>query len=220
MANGQEAGSLLTAKYRGKTVLAVGAHPDDIELGAGGTVARLSDEGAKVTMLVVCSPNSLASRRAEAEKAAAILGATVLFLFGDNELRVEDIKGYELVAKLDQMVRTLDPAVILTHAAGNFHRDHRLVHEACVSAQRLHFFDMLCFQPTSCHPVSTSFNPQAYVDITSTITRKMAAINEHVTQFSCKGLGTGLYVDTAREYGRLAGSEYAEWLEVSRLKLG
>ena len=208
------------AKYKGRKALVVGAHPDDIELGAGGTVARLASEGVEVTMVVVCTPNNREARNAEARKAANILGARIEFLFPEKEMRVEDIKSYELIDRIDRLVRAHDPSVVLTHAVSNFHHDHVLVHKACVAAQRLHFFDMLCFYPTSCHPVTTSFHPHAYVDITRTIERKMAAINQHVTQFGCRGLTTDHYVSVAREYGRLAGVEYAEGLEVSRLNLG
>lgn len=210
----------LIGKYRGGRALVVGAHPDDIELGAGGTVARLAADGVEVRMVVVCTPNNLAARNAEARKAAEILGAKIEFLFDSAERRVEDVKTYELIDRIDRLVRAYDPAVVITHAGSNFHLDHVLVYKACVAAQRLHFFDMLCFYPTSCHPVSTPFHPQAYVDISGTIDRKMAAINQHVTQFGCRGLTTDHYVAVAREYGRLAGVEYAEGLEVSRLNLG
>ena len=210
----------LLAKYKGRKALVVGAHPDDIELGAGGTVARLAAEGVQVTMAVVCTPNNLEARNAESKKAAEILGAEIVFLFPEKAMRVEDVKSYELIDRIDRLVRSHDPAVVLTHAASNFHHDHVLVHKACVAAQRLHFFDMLCFYPTSCHPVTTPFHPQAYVDITRTIEQKMAVINQHVTQFGCRGLTTDHYVSVAREYGRLAGVDFAEGLEVSRLNLG
>lgn len=210
----------MMAKYQGKKILVVGAHPDDIELGAGGTVARLSADGADVRMVVVCTPNNLKARMDEGRKAAEILGAKVEYLFPEREMRVEDLKSYELIQRIDQLVRDIDPAVVITHAASNFHHDHVLVYKACVAAQRLHFFDMLCFYPNSCHPVTTQFHPQAYIDISKTIDRKMAAIHQHTTQFTCRGLTTDHYVGVAREYGRLAGVEYAEGLEISRLNLG
>lgn len=212
--------SALTSKYRGKTVLAFGAHPDDLELGAGGTLSRLSEEGSKVVMIVVCSPNHLASRKAESEKAAKILGASeIRFLYDQKEQRVEDLKNYELVAHMDKLVREFDPELIISHAKSNFHRDHVLVHEATVQAQRLHFFDFLAFYPTSCHPVTTPFHPQVYVDITKHIDRKMDAIHQHTTQFACRGLTTDHYRGVAAEYGRLAGTEFAEGLEAVRLRL-
>lgn len=210
----------LLSKYKGKKALVIGAHPDDIELGVGGTVARLAADGVEVMMVIVCTPNNLNSRNIEARKAADILGAKLEFMFPEKEMRVEDLKSYQLIDHIDKLVRTHDPSVVITHAASNFHHDHVLVHKACVAAQRLHFFDMLCFYPVSCHPVSTQFHPQAYIDITRSINQKMAAINQHITQFGCRGLTTDHYVSVARDYGRLAGVEYAEGLEVSRLNLG
>src|SRR5471030_1220986 len=91
----------LLAKYKGRKALVVGAHPDDIELGAGGTVARLASEGADVTMVVVCTPNNLEARNAESKKAAEILGARIEFLFPEKAMRVEDIKSYELIDRID-----------------------------------------------------------------------------------------------------------------------
>lgn len=210
----------LFGRYKGKTVLAIGAHPDDIELGAGGTVARLAMDGARVVMVVVCCPNHLDSRIEEQKKAAKVLGCEIRFLYTQKEMRVEDLKSYELVDAIDKLVRELDPAVVLTHASSNFHKDHRLVHDACVNAQRLHFFDLFTFYPISCHPVTTPFHPVAYVDVSKTIDAKMEAIHQHTTQFTCRGLGTDIYRDAARHFGRLAGVEYAEGLEVVRLKLG
>lgn len=210
----------LLSKYRGTKAVVIGAHPDDIELGAGGTVARLAADGVQVKMVVVCTPNNLKSRNFESQMAAGILGAELEFLFPEKEMRVEDVKTYDLIDRIDRIVRREDPSVVITHAASNFHLDHVLVHKACVAAQRLHFFDMLCFYPTSCHPVSTPFHPHAFIDITGTIDKKMAAINQHVTQFGCRGLTTDHYVSVAREYGRLSGVEYAEGLEVSRINIG
>ncbi len=56
-------------------VLAFGAHPDDLEVGAGGLLARLSDEGAQVTMVVVSIPGQTEKRRAEAHAGAEIIDA-------------------------------------------------------------------------------------------------------------------------------------------------
>lgn len=213
-------GGSMLSRYHGRTVLAIGAHPDDLELGVGGTLAKLHDEGTRVVMAVVCVPNHIESRIPEGKRAAEILGCKIRFLYDGECRRVEDIKTYELVGKLDDIVRELDPDAVLSHGPTNFHKDHVLVHHATQAAQRLHFFDFFCYYPTSCHPVNVSFHPQAYVDITPTIDRKMEAINIHSTQFTCRGLGTDHYRDVAREYGRVAGVEFAEGLEVMRLRLG
>src|SRR6185295_9375083 len=83
-------GADILSQYSGQTVLAVGAHPDDLELGVGGTLARLSATGARVVMAVLSIPNNLAARRIEARRAAATLGCEVRLLTPDRCTRVED----------------------------------------------------------------------------------------------------------------------------------
>lgn len=207
-------------KYAGRTVLAIGAHPDDLELGVGGTLALLSKAGARVVMGVVSVPNHYDARIEEAKRAASLLGAEIRFLFpGGGCSRVEDLKTYQLVDKIDELVTQLQPAAILSHGVANFHRDHVLVHNACLAAQRLNYFDFFCFHPTSTRPVPLPFFPQMYVDISKTVELKMQSIRAHASQFGDRGLDPDHLLDVARHFGRLAGVEFAEGLEVVRLKL-
>ena len=208
----------LAERYAGRTVLAVGAHADDIELAVGGTMARLRRAGARTVMLVVSLPGEHKVRRREAEKAAKILGCELRVVM-DDARRVEDLKSYELVSLIDRHVRELEPAAMLTHGPSEFHRDHVLVHQACVSSQRLAFFDFFTYQPNFCRPVPVAFHPRAYVDITDTIDTKMRAIEAHESQFKCRGLATDLYRDIARMNGRMVGVQYAEGLDVARMLL-
>jgi len=205
--------------YSGKTVLAIGAHADDIELAVGGTIARLRRAGTRVVMVVVSLPGDAVARRREAERAADILGCELRVLIDDGRRRIEDLKSYELVAMIDREVRELEPAAMLTHGAAEFHRDHVLVHEACVSSQRLRYFDFFTYQPNFCRPVPVAFHPRAYVDISETIETKMRAIEAHQSQFKCRGLDTAMYRDIARMNGRMAGVQYAEGLDVGRMLL-
>ena len=209
----------LAARYTGKTVLAVGAHADDVELAVGGTIASLRRSGARVVMVVVSLPGDYQQRMAEARTAASILGCELRVLMADATRRIEDLKSYELVALIDREVKEHQPAALFAHGPSEFHRDHVLVHEACVSSQRLSFFDFFTYQPSFCRPVPVPFQPRAYVDITETIDTKLRAIAAHQSQFKCRGLGTEVYRDIARLNGRMAGVQYAEGLDVGRLLL-
>jgi LmbE family N-acetylglucosaminyl deacetylase len=207
-------------KYEGQTILALGAHPDDLELGIGGTIAQLTRSGARVIMAIASVPNHYEKRKDETERAAALLGAEALFLFPEGgPHRVEDLKTYQLVDRIDELVTRLKPAAILSHGGTNFHRDHVLMHNACLAAQRLNYFDFFCFNPTSTRPVPMPFFPQVYVDISDTVDLKMRSIRMHATQFGDRGLDADHLLDVARHFGRLAGVEFAEGLEVVRLKL-
>jgi LmbE family N-acetylglucosaminyl deacetylase len=209
----------IAERYAGKTVLAVGAHADDVELAVGGTMARLRRGGARVVMVVISLPGDYKTRLREAQHAADILGCELRVLMADGTKRIEDLKSYELVAMIDREVKELAPAAMLTHGPSEFHRDHVLVHEACVSSQRLRYFDFFTYHPNFCRPVPVAFHPRAYVDITETIETKMRAIEAHQSQFKCRGLGIDIYRDIARLNGRMVGVQYAEGLDVGRLLL-
>ena len=209
----------IAERYAGATVLAVGAHADDVELAVGGTMARLRRAGARVVMAVVSLPGDYKARLREAERAADILGCELRVLMADGARRIEDLKSYELVAMIDREVKELAPAAMLTHGPSEFHRDHVLVHEACVSSQRLRYFDFFTYHPNFCRPVPVPFHPRAYVDITETIDTKMRAIEAHQSQFKCRGLGIDIYRDIARLNGRMVGVQYAEGLDVGRMLL-
>ena len=209
----------LLSKYAGATVMAVGAHPDDLELGIGGTLARLSRAGARVVMVVVSIPSNLRSRRSEAVRAAKILGCEVRFLTPNRCSRVEDLKTHQLVGMIDALVKELEPAAMFTHCLANLHLDHKLAYDACMASQRLRYFDLFCYCPTSCHNVSIAFNPHAYIDISDTIEEKMRAINVHSSQFDARGLKTERYREASSISGRVVGVGYAEGVEIVRMKV-
>ena len=82
----------LFSRYFGQTVLAIGAHPDDLELAIGGTLARLARNGARVVMAVVSVPADFETRRSEAARAAEILGCELRVLMDDGCRRIDDNK--------------------------------------------------------------------------------------------------------------------------------
>jgi LmbE family N-acetylglucosaminyl deacetylase len=206
-------------RYAGRTVLALGAHPDDVELGIGGTLARLRRLGARVVLAVVSVPGDYAVRRREAERAADILGAELRILIDVPGKRIEDFRHCDLVALIDREVKDLAPAALLSHGSAEFHRDHVIVHEAALAAQRLRYFDFFTYQPNFCRPVPVAFQPRAFVDISETIETKMRAIEAHASQFSGRGITTDIFREMARLSGRLVGVQYAEGLDVGRLLL-
>ena len=210
----------ITARYKDRVVLAIGAHPDDIELAIGGTLAKLQKTGAHVVMAVVSIPADYETRKTEAEAAAKILGCELRVLVdGGATKRIEDMKTYELVKVLDSVVKELQPAAVLTHGPSEFHRDHVLVYDAAISTQRLRYFDFFSYHPNFCRPVPVVFHPRAYVDISDTIEAKMEAIAAHRSQFGNRGLPIDIYRDIARMNGRIVGVQYAEGLDVGRMLL-
>src|SRR5439155_917721 len=88
-------------------VLAFGAHPDDLEVGAGGLLARLSAEGAEVTLAICAVPSNVELRKTEARAGADVIDADLVFVYDDKPCRVEDIPMHELVRRFDTLVGDL-----------------------------------------------------------------------------------------------------------------
>ena len=212
-------GQSIANRYAGKTVLAVGAHPDDLEIGIGGTLAKLQRNGAHVIMCVASIPKDFDVRLEEAKRGAEILGCELKILMPDGPKRIEDIKTCELVGLLDEVIRQYKPAALLTHSKVDFHNDHLLIYNACLPTQRLAHFDFFSYHPTNCRPVPIAFHPTAYVDVTDTIDAKMHAITAHASQFGGRGLDTEMYREFAHVQGRMIGVPYAEGLDVVRMVL-
>jgi LmbE family N-acetylglucosaminyl deacetylase len=197
-------------------VVAFGAHPDDIEVGAGGTIARLARAGAKVTMCVTCVPTQVKERVAEARKGADILGANLEVLV-PKAGRVEDIPMYELVRMMDRVISDVRPELVLVHSASDLHWDHGLVNRAAISALRRTPANLLAF--TSSYELNAQSRAigQCFVDVTQTMDSKLAAISAHVTQITKIDLeGTR---DLARAMGRICGVTFAEVFEVLRMRI-
>jgi len=209
----------LVNRYSGKTVLAIGAHPDDLEIGIGGTLAKLRRGGSRVVMCVASIPKDYETRLAEAKAGAEILGCELKLLMDDGPRRLEDVKTCDLVGMLDAVIREYNPVAVLTHSKADFHNDHLLIYNACRPTQRLAHFDLYSYHPTNCRPVPVEFHPSAYVDISDTIDQKMHAISAHASQFGGRGLDTEMYREFAHMQGRMIGVPYAEGLDVQRMLL-
>ena len=183
---------MLLARETVLNLLAIGAHPDDIELGAGGFVHRLISElGARVRFLVFT--HGVTSRRAsrdfdpgqrhqESIKAAALLGL---------EERDVTVLGYPdcglhgalhpLIQEVERMIGAEPFDVVLTHASGDTHQDHKSVYEATISATRNFGGTVLLYQAPSTIP--NEFRPTFFVDVRDAhFEAKQCALREHVSQ--------------------------------------
>ena len=210
-------GRSLASRYAGETVVAIGAHPDDLEIGIGGTLAKLQRNGTRVIMVIASIPKDYEVRMEEAKRGAEILGCELKILMPGGPKRLEDVKTYDLVGMLDAVVREYNPAAMLTHSCSDFHNDHLLIYNACQPTQRLAHFDLFCYHPTNCRPVPIQFHPKIYVDVSDTIDAKMHSITAHASQFGGRGLDTEMYREFAHVQGRMIGAPYAEGLDVVRM---
>lgn len=161
-----------------RNVLAIGAHPDDIELGAGGTIAQHAAIGDNVTMLVMTggelgTPDS-GDRVVEARKAATILGADIIFgPFTDGHVPLTS----QTVNVVEQALTERNIDTVYVHALADAHQDHMLVSRATIAASR-RLRRVMFYQS----PSTTEFNPTVFVDIEDHMTKKLDALACHHSQ--------------------------------------
>jgi LmbE family N-acetylglucosaminyl deacetylase len=198
-------------------VLAFGAHPDDLEIGAGGLLARLVADGAEVTMVVCSVPADFECRRSEAEEGARAIGAKLELLFPDGPCRVEDVAMHEMVRRFDRVIGDARPGLVITHSAHDLHWDHELVNRATVSALRRTQCDLLAYTSSPEMNAQVRCVGECFADISATIDTKIAAIKCHPSQLGKLDVESSR--DLARAMGRISGVEFAEAYQVMRARI-
>lgn len=159
-------------------VLAVGAHPDDVELGCGATLARHAARGDEVTVLVM-TDGGLGSidgmdRRGEQAEAARRIGATLRW-GGYEDGTIPD--GPDAIRVIDEALAASGADVLYTHATADTHQDHRATATAALAAGR-RLATILQYET----PSTTRFEPTIYVDVDETLDDKLAMLRAHLSQ--------------------------------------
>lgn len=215
-------------------VLAVGCHPDDLEIGCGGTLALYAGKGHDVFMCHVANgdmghavimPGDLVKiRSAEAEASGTVLGAKKVFSLNVPDLLV-DSHNEEQVRKLVEVIRMVCPDVIITHSPDDYMRDHvetcKLVFNASFSSSIPHFITAsgpwktiapLFYMDTL---AGVGFLPEEYTDITDTLETKLKALEKHESQLKWMKDHDGIdFLDFVRSVSKFRGLQsgvrYAE----------
>ena len=163
-----------------RRILAVGAHPDDIELACGATLAKFIDSGHEVHALVMTHGSTGGdelTRVAEANAASQFLGLTALIVMDFPDSRLPDY-GKEMIDTIEMQLLRLNPDIVLTHSAHDRHQDHHAVHMATVRAARAHPA-VLGYESPS---VTDEFVPRFYVDIDRYVDAKVESVRIHESQ--------------------------------------
>jgi len=208
-----EGRSATAAERSGEVILAVGAHPDDVELGVGGILASHRANGDRVVILTLArggQPGSPDDRGGDSLRAAELLGAQ---LFLEDLVESEITSGGQTAEIIEAIVRDVNPSVVYTHSMHDRHPDHRAVHEATVSATRA-VETVACFQSPSS---TVDFRPTRFMPIDAFLDTKLAllACFEHET-VAPSYRDPGLVAATARYWSRFGGGVAVEPLEILR----
>ncbi len=164
-------------------ILAIGAHPDDIELGCGGSLAKLARAGADVTALVL----SRGRRGVMSEDDRAAETRQALEAIGIRRIDVHDFEDTQLARHLtdiipviEQCVREVSPTRVYTMFQYDRHQDHRTVYEASAIACRS-VPQLLGYETPSSYP---NFTPTVFEMIGADLETKIAALKCHISQGS------------------------------------
>jgi len=232
----------LTSMQKQQTVLVVAAHPDDEVLGCGGTLARMAGEGRAVHILLMADGETsrvgdpgqmavvgrLAARKAAALMACKILGCTSVEVLALPDNRLDGLELLDVVKLIEAFVQRYRPSAVLTHHAGDVNIDHRVVHEAVITACRpqpdhpvkeLLFFEVPSSTEWRPPGSAESFNPNWFVDISMTLAKKLAALEAYEAELRAYPHPRSLRaVDSlARWRGATVGVEAAEAFILGRM---
>ena len=209
-------------------IIAIGAHPDDIELACGGTLAHAVYKGHDVTMVIVTGNSSIdhhgisirtdLEAKSEQINAAKKLGVSKIEILGFDDMDVPYSK--ELISKLDKIINDINPDITFTHFVFDTHQDHIRTAQSTLSAARKQN-TILLYEPIN--PSGRGYMPfraQVYFDISSTINQKIKSLKEHKSQYQKYG-NSWIEGVTARAKfrGFEMGVEYAECFELVRMEV-
>ncbi len=226
-----------------KDILAIGAHPDDVELGCGGTLAKLISEGKKVAIVDLTqgelgTRGTNITRAEEAAKASEILGISAR-----ENLKMKDgfiLNVEENQLQLVKMIRKYQPEIVLANAIDDRHPDHakaaKLISDASFLSglvkieTELDGVNQSAWRPKHIfHYIQwKSIPPDFVIDITDFMDKKIEACLAYKTQFydpksnePMTPIATKDFLESltyrAQDLGRLSGVTYAEGFTTEKL---
>ena len=186
-------------------ILVVAAHPDDEVLGCGGTIAKYSQQGDIVHVIILAegvtsrdTQRSLEKRQHElsaltqaAHQASEILGVASLTLHDFPDNRMDSCDLLDVVKVIEQAIDQYRPEIIFTHHNSDVNIDHRRIHEAVVIATRpipgrvvntLLFFEIASSTEWQTHGSASAFAPNWFVDISDTLSLKLKALEVYQSE--------------------------------------
>lgn len=158
--------------------LAIGCHPDDIEIGCGGTIAKWVDNGIDFYLMVMTRGESGGEpdvRKQEQEDSAKLLGIKKLYWgdYLDAHLLLDNI----LITDIERVIIDIEPDVVFVHYFKDTHQDHRTLSTAAITASR-YTSNVLFYEG----PSTYEFSPTVFVDISGHIIKKFDSLYAHASQ--------------------------------------
>jgi len=198
------------AGIRQPVVLAIGAHPSDVESGIGAILTAHREAGDSVAILTLGARGPHAGQEQEAAASAALLGAR---LYRGDLTEFDPREGGTTVAVIERIVAEADPTIVYTLSANDEGLGHRAIHDATVIATRS--VPLVASYQTRSSTID--FHPNRFVNIDVSLDAKLALLDSYAGQGETPlHLQHETVVATARYWGRYVDGTHAEPLEVLR----
>jgi len=198
-------------------VLAIGAHPDDIEYGCGGMLTKYAQRGHAV-YLWIASNGALggdgAVREQEQAEAARVMGVREVFWgrYPDTEIPLNR----DLIVRIEAVIRQIEPRMIFVHYPDDTHQDHRNLAQGTTSATR-YVPNFLFYEG----PTTQNFTPNCFTDIEPVLEDKLACLKAHRSQVTKTNIEDLTILELARSSANFRGIQarvkYAEAFQSIRL---
>lgn len=159
-------------------ILALGAHPDDIEVGCGGTLIKYAENGHRIFLMVMTEGGQGGLpevRKREQDQAAKVLRAEQVFWGGYKDTEVP--LGRDLIQTVEEIVKKIEPHFIFVHYHDDTHQDHRHLAMSTITATR-YTKNVLFYEG----PTTQNFAPTVFVDIEQALDRKIQSLEAHASQ--------------------------------------
>ena len=198
-------------EYRKKIILTIGAHPDDVEFGCAGTLAKFSAEGSQINILTLslgAAGGNPKIRKQESQKAAKFQQAR-LFLGNLQDTKISD--AVTTIKYLEEIIDKVKPTHVYTHSVNDNHQDHRNIFQATVIACRQipNIFSYL--SPSS----TVDFRPNIFINIDEFMKKKLEVISMFSSQMDTRAyMQPEMILATARYWGRFCNYHLVEPMEV------
>ncbi len=188
-------------QMNGMRILALGAHPDDIEAGCGGTLIKYAQNGHRIFLMVMTSGGQGAApkiRKREQLLAIQRLRAEKIYWGGypDTEVPLDR----EVIQKIERVVNEIKPHFIFVNYHDDTHQDHRHLALSTITATR-YTRNVLFYEG----PTTQNFAPTVFVDIDTVLEEKIASIKAHASQVRKTNIEGLSIVDVIRSAAHFRG---------------
>ena len=198
-----------------RNILAIGAHPDDVELGCAGTLRKHVLENDKVFIIVASLGEKSGDdkeRHKEAMKSAKLIGASEIYFLNLEDTNVKH--DGTTVSILDKYMNEIKPEIVYVHSTKDYHQDHEAISKSTLSASRQMKNSVVLYESPS---TTIEFKPTAYNDISDVFKFKLACIEQYISQGEKEYMEGQAIIGLANSRGNVIGVEFAEAFEVARL---